>query len=149
MLGELLAAVVAATLTPLNGAYLMAFGDSEAVYITSVPWEEPGATNPWVRAMSPALDEALDARGKPRQVCVRSDHDHPGELTVSSDRFRTVVIPHGVGLATRCALVTTYPWSQERPGRVLVQEGTYWGVNGQTDGPVEGWVRNVTVRQAP
>lgn len=141
-------AVVLWTLFELyNGAFLMAWGESQAVYITSVPWEKPGATNPYVRVMTPDVDDALNPTDRSRLICIRSEHTASGELYVTSDRFPPVSIPHSTLLATRCATVETYPWPQERPGRIFVGEGTYWGQNGQTERPVEGWIRNVTVRK--
>ncbi len=149
ILGIILALVVAVSLDTFNGAYLMAYGDWQAVHITSVPWEKPGVTNPYVRAMTDDVDRALNPTNTVRQVCVRSEHSERGVLSIRSDRFRPAEIPHGIFLRTRCVDVITLPWQQERLGRVFVQEGTYWGQNGSTDGPVEGWIRNITIRKEP
>ncbi len=142
----LLAVVLAADFSVGAGATIVDWRDRPAAHIYSTDYYVTVA-QPSVRTA--ALTDVLAARpGEQVRVCVRSAHNHPGVLSVSSARFvgNTVDIPHGRRLRTRCVPVTIIDRPLARAGQVQVEEGTY--VTTDTTWPVHGWVRNISVRLA-
>lgn len=143
MMGTLLAVLFAANMLPVGDAHVVPYGqDRVAIYSVNHDWNEPAGINGVAVAR---FDTGLRAAHARRVVCIRSDHDQPGDLMVTSERFPTVIIPHGTGLATRCAEVTTFGWTRRRPAHIEVAEGTYFGNGGTVPGPVQSWVRSVKV----
>lgn len=146
MLSAILLAIVGATSLQLGaGAELVTHHGHHAVHIWSTDYYVPVA-QPYV--YTTAFTDLLAASpGQQVRLCVRSDHDHAGNLYVYSARFvEPVVMPHGRRLKTRCAAVTITSRALARPGAVNVEEGTY--VSTDTRLPVDGWVRNVSIRPA-
>lgn len=143
MVGLLLGVVLAASLNPLGGAVLVDSQDGPVVHVWSPdyyqPVDQPSVTT---TEFQPLL---LTHPGEQLRVCVRSAHKRSGFLSVS---IRAAVedvieIPHGKRMRTRCGFFTV----QVTPpvlGTVRVEEGTYVGVD--TDWPVHGWIKNISLR---